>query len=289
MADTPHDRHEQPHPLDLADLSSWPRLRVLGADARAWLHQLITADVEGLAIGRSAPALLLSATGQIRADLTVARDAEGFVLVQTPGQPTTAGELLDRYVLSAEVELRDETPTTVLFGVPGSTVPPELVSWAPSVLGGGADLLAPRAGATRVEAVLAGLGLTPASPAALEARRIHRGRPRLGNDFPPGALPAATGLDAAIDVEKGCFLGQESVARVRNAGHPSSILIRVRSDAAIHAGDDLQASGDTVGTVTSAAPGPGSSWSAIARLAWAARDRPVEIRGHPVEITGAAG
>lgn len=111
----------------------------------------------------------------------------------------------------------------------------------------------------------------------------------MGTDFEAGALPAETGLDRSIDVEKGCFLGQESVARVRNAGHPSSVLLRVRADAPIHPGDALQASGEPVGTVTSAAAGTDGAWSAIARLAWGARGASVEIRGRWLEIMGMAG
>ena len=65
---------------------------------------------------------------------------------------------------------------------------------------------------------------------AYELWRIARGDPRMGVDFEAGSLPAESGLERLIDMTKGCFLGQESVAKIRNLGHPPTVLAP-RSDA----------------------------------------------------------
>ena len=70
----------------------------------------------------------------------------------------------------------------------------------------------------------------------LEVRRIRAGTPRMGIDFGQDALPAEVGLDWTIDTAKGCFLGQESVAKVRNLGHPPRVLRHLRADAPVGAG-----------------------------------------------------
>ena len=62
--------------------------------------------------------------------------------------------------------------------------------------------------------------------------------PRMGVDFEPGALPAEAGLERAIDLEKGCFLGQESVAKVRNLGHPPTVLRHLGSETVTERGTE---------------------------------------------------
>src|SRR5258706_14411229 len=86
-----------------ADLSSWRKIYVGGDDARGWLHDLVTADVESLTEGSSRRSLLLTPTGRIRADFTVADHPdfpEGFLLFQDPLQETSVADLLAPYVFS---------------------------------------------------------------------------------------------------------------------------------------------------------------------------------------------
>ena len=71
---------------------------------------------------------------------------------------------------------------------------------------------------------------------AVEVWRIRAGRPRMGADFDRTAIPAEAGLEALIDTTKGCFLGQESVARVRNLGHPPRVLRHLQGDGQVDAG-----------------------------------------------------
>jgi tRNA-modifying protein YgfZ len=119
-----------------------------------------------------------------------------------------------------------------------------------------------------MDALLAA-GLGRADLAAAEARRIRLGHPRFGFDLDAESLPAEAGLDSApvTDRTKGCFLGQESIAKIANLGHPPRVVLSVRGARPLGAGDEVLAAGEPVGALTSAA-GP----FAIARVAWSARD-----------------
>jgi folate-binding Fe-S cluster repair protein YgfZ len=165
------------------DLSMWRKVRVGGSEAMAWLNDLLSADLDGLAPGTSRRSLLLSPTGRVRAEVAVLADDQGFVLIQDPAQDGGIDDALAPYVLSSDVELHDVTAALGLLAFPD--VPEDHAKRLgsgrlskPSVLGSGFDLLpspeeveATRAGASRT-------GLTEAMLEALEAWSIRRGRPR---------------------------------------------------------------------------------------------------------------
>jgi folate-binding protein YgfZ len=98
----------------------------------------------------------------------------------------------------------------------------------------------------------------------------------MGADFDDRSLPAEAGLDDAIDYGKGCFLGQEAVAKVRNLGHPARVLRHVRVPGSATAGDPIFADGAAVGELTSATHEDGST-VAIARVRWNA-EGPLTLR-----------
>lgn len=251
------------------DLSDHRKVRVAGADAVGWLHDLLTGDVAGLAPGSAGRSLLLSPIGRIRADVHVARRDEDLLLLQAPDQPDHIGLLLAPYVLSADVALEDATGALALFAVLGdAAVPVGTAVTRPSILGDGVDV-AVQAGepARRLEAVLVGAGMVEIGPPDLERWRISAGRPRMGVDFTQDALPAEAGLESAIDWTKGCFLGQESAAKVRNLGHPPRLLVTCTFPGEAARGDAVLAEGAEVGHLTSVAvDGPRSV--AIARVRW---------------------
>jgi folate-binding protein YgfZ len=255
------------------DLSPWRKVRVAGSEANRWLNDLLSAELSGLTAGTTRRSLLLSPTGRIRADVTVAATAAGTVLLQDPIQPAPIDGLLAPYVLSSDVELADVTDEFALIAIPGpGNLPaaPEAEVLRPSCLGPGIDLLAPADRGPAVREALS--GLAEAGREALEAWRIDRGAARLGIDLGEASLPQEAGLDGAVAYDKGCFLGQEAVARVRNLGHPPFVVLAVRGEGSLSAGDQVLAGEDAVGTVTSAAAlGDGRS-AAIVRVRWAARD-----------------
>jgi tRNA-modifying protein YgfZ len=261
------------------DLSSWWKTSVTGSDAVAWLHDLLTADVASLRPGVSRRSLLLSPTGRIRADVYLMRRSHDVLLVQSPDQPDPIPRLLDPYVLSSDVQLEDLTNALAILAVPGSA--PEHRgprSFSPSVLGSGHDELV-EAGATARElrATLVATGLLVVAAEAIEVDRVRRGVPRMGRDFDGSSLPAEAGLDALIDTTKGCFLGQESVARVRGLGHPPRVLRRLHVDHGLAVGEPVRAGGREVGQITSAASDPTEGVFAIARVRWNAADHALTL------------
>ncbi|MFL5767273.1 MAG: YgfZ/GcvT domain-containing protein [Actinomycetota bacterium] len=246
-------------------------VEVGGSDARGWLNDLVTGPVGSLGPGKATRSLLLTPTGRIRADFTVADPGEGaaLLLLQNIEQPEPIDALLARYVLSSDVQLADATERLVVFSVVGVERPPvpgDLRAVSPSILGTGFDLLADRATAPEVARSLSS-SMPAADGGSLERRRVEAGIPRFGTDYGPGALPAEAALETAIDFTKGCFLGQESVAKVRNLGHPQTTLLALRAATQAGRGDGVYAGGAPVGTITSTAVADGGTML-IARVRW---------------------
>jgi folate-binding protein YgfZ len=269
------------------DLSGWRKILVHGTEAASWLNDLLSAELEGLGVGRARRSLLLSPTGRIRADLTAARLADGFLLVQDPRQPSAVNELLAPYVLSSDVHLDDRTEDLALLACPGAD-PPSIDGaerYRPSALGQGVDVLAPAE--SRPDA-RAALGLAEAGPEAFEAWRIERGMARFGVDLAEDSLPHEADVGSAIAYDKGCFLGQEAVAKIRNLGRPPFVVLAARSPSAVSVGQPVLSNGAEAGRVTSAAPVAGGS-ALIARVRWEARDAELRTRsGEPLRDVGLA-
>jgi folate-binding protein YgfZ len=254
-----------------ADLSSWRKIGVSGGDALSWLNDLVSADLDGLAPGRARRSLLLSPTGSIRAEFTVALPDLSVILLQDPGQPRSILDLLAPYVLSSDVELEDRTGDLALVAFPGRAQPPDVAGAtpsAPSCLGDGVDLLAPSEDRDRLIADLA-KAFAPASTDDVEAWRVRHGIPRFGQDALDDDLPQEGGFQEAVSFGKGCFLGQEAVAKVRNLGHPRRLVVRLESDAPLERGIEVFADGAAVGTITSA-----SGTAGLAKIQWRAREGP---------------
>lgn len=263
----------------LVDLSWWRKTLVSGSDAPGWLNDLLAADLAGMEPGQARRSLLLSPTGRVRADVTVVRTAGGHLLVQDPSQPEPIEALLAPYVLSSDVALEIRTEDLAVFALPrGTSVPdaPLPDGWVvarPSSLGPGLDLLGPSAQRETVRRALrlGDPGLLDVGDAAVEAWRIARGVARFPVDLTPESLPHETDVGEAMAYEKGCYLGQEAVARVRNLGHPPFVLLPLRSEGPVGAGQPVLADGEDAGTVTSATPLEGGGSAAIVRVRWAVR------------------
>jgi folate-binding protein YgfZ len=237
-------------------LKGWGVTEVRGADAEVWLNDLVTASIDRVGEGEARRSFLLSPTGRIRADIFVLRSRAGdaFLLLQGPGQPDAIADLLEPYVLSSEVELAPADPSDLHLGPrPG---PAWTAGWE-----------APEAGSVTVR------------PEALESWRIGHGLARFPVDLDADSLPAEAGLDVepVIDRTKGCYLGQESVARVRNLGHPARLVLGVRSETPLPPGAPVRSNGADVGSVTSVEPRTG--FAGIVRIRWDARDRELSTDG----------
>lgn len=269
------------------DGSRLRKIEVTGADARGWLNDLFTAQVASLAEGAAARSLLLSPTGHIRADVHVVRRADGFLLLQDPEQPNAIDALLEPYLLSSEVRLRDLATdlgvTSVSERVAGMIV---RTGSRPSIFGLGMDLIFRATDAWKIEAMLLKKNLVEVSAAAVDAWRIRRGVVRFPVDFGEDSIPAEAGLEELIDFTKGCFLGQESVAKVRNLGHPSKVVLALRAAGHVDTGDPIVVDGIEVGLVTSATS-VGGGPVLLARVAWGSREAALSTRsGVPLAPRG---
>lgn len=226
------------------DLEGWDLTEVRGADACAWLNDLITANVERLEPGRSVRSLLLSPTGRIRADFHALRRSTdpSYLLLQPPGQPASLTALLGPYVLSSDVELSSGRGPLIVMPCPDR-------EWFVS------------------ETLPTGRWVK-AGPRAFDAWRIRHGIARFPVDLDEESLPAEAGLDREplVDRDKGCYLGQESVAKVRNLGHPARVVVPASVDGPASAGDVVHSGSKTVGLVTSVDGSRG-----ILRIHWGAR------------------
>jgi tRNA-modifying protein YgfZ len=249
---------------------------VSGHDARAWLNDLVTTEVETLERFVSRPSLLLSPTGRIRASFHVLGLGDrDLALAQPAGQPASIAELLAPYVLSSDVTI--SSSRLRLFAVPGREHPPAwlLDAWRPSILNGGFDLIVGASDEAALDDVRDRLrddGLVPAGHDSVQARRIAQGVPAFPTDVDGESLPAEAGWDVppVTDRTKGCFLGQEAVAKVANLGHPTRIVLPVTADRGARAGEAVLASGIHAGRVTSA-----YGRSALVRVGWDAREMPL--------------
>lgn len=272
---------EQVHALEedraFVELSPWRVVQASGSDALTWLNDLLTAELAGLLEGESRRALLLDRTGRVRADIHAARVPDGILLLQDGVQPVSALDLLDPYVLSSDVTLADRSDELTLYATTGSPQEWGAMAFRPSVLGRGVGLAVPRAERGAVRERL-GQELVEVGREAAEILRIRGGDARYGVDFGEGTLALEAGLDHLIDRAKGCFVGQESVARVRNLGHPPRTVLRLRSPGSLFPGEPVMDGERQVGSVTGIAPLDDGSHAVLTLVRWDARDRPLATR-----------
>ena len=209
-------------------------VRVAGPDAADYLQRMVSNDVEALAPGEACPALLLTAKARVIAPLVVLRRADDDFLVLTE---TGLGEVvrahLARMRLRAQCEVEPEEHQAVL------------------VFGGGDGFATDWPGAR--EALDAGLEPT-LSDEELEVRRIESGVPRWEHEIDDRILPAEAGLDVThVSFSKGCYPGQEPVARLHFRGHPNRGLRVLGLDELPEQDAPLLHEEREVGRVTSAA------------------------------------
>ncbi|HET8892824.1 MAG TPA: hypothetical protein VFM96_01840 [Gaiellaceae bacterium] len=190
-------------------------VRVAGPDARDYLQRMVSNDVDALEVDDACPALLLTAKGRVIATLVVwRRGAEDYLLLTEPGLGNAVREVLTRMRLRAQCEIESEEHASALvFG------------------GDGIDTGFPGA----VEVLDSGLEAT-LDGEELELRRIEAGVPLWGREIDERVLPAEAGLDRThVSFSKGCYPGQEPIARLHYRGHVNRSLqvVELDDDAAV--------------------------------------------------------
>src|SRR6266566_1243128 len=240
----------------LVDRSNREVVRITGPDRLSWLHSLTTQDLEHLEPGAAAQALVLSPQGHIEHHLTLADDGTALWAHVEPG---TAGPLLaflDSMRFLLRVEPADVTGDFAVLTRMGperpGTLPDGTAAAMPDEFG--TDLVVPRERLADIVAASERGGAAVAGLAAYEALRIAAHRPRLGLDTDHKTLPHEVGwIETAVHLSKGCYRGQETVARVHNLGHPPRRLILLHLDGSEDRlpghGDPVQLDGADKGTV----------------------------------------
>ena len=243
----------------LVDRSHRGVLRITGQDRLSWLHSLTTQDLEHLAPGSAAEALVLSPNGHVEHHLTLADDGTAVWLHVEPGTAPALLEFLESMRFMLRVEPADVTAqyaVLTLMGPDSGDSPPDAAAAVRSAFG--MDVIVDRGQLAAVAAGLRERGVTLAGMQAYEALRIAARRPRFGLDTDHRTIPHEVGwIETAVHLSKGCYRGQETVARVHNLGHPPRRLVFLHLDGSE---DELPAHGDpvavgdaTVGFVGSAA------------------------------------
>ena len=228
------------------DRSNRGILRITGEDRLSWLHSLTTQDIEHLAPGETAQALVLSPQGHIEHHLTVADDGTALWAHVEPGTAEALLAFLQSMRFLLRVDPADVTGDFAVLtrkGPATAAEPPEgtVVTMADSF---GTDMIVARDRLRDISARLEQDGVRLAGLAAYEALRIEAHRPRLGFDTDHRTLPHEVGwIDTAVHLNKGCYRGQETVARVHNLGHPPRRLVFLHLDGSE---DRLPAHGDPV-------------------------------------------
>jgi folate-binding protein YgfZ len=219
---------------------------ISGPDRLTWLHSLTTQFLEGLPPGVPTEVLLLSPQGRIEHGFSGIDDGETFWAHTEPGAGEALATFLDRMRFMMRVEVALVTASWAVIGLPRATVgagSPQL-PWK----------LVPRESLMDLPAELG----SPVGLWAWEAERIEAGLPRVGLDTDDRTIPNEVGLlGVAVHLDKGCYRGQETVARVHTLGRPPRRLVRLLLDGSVDHlpahGTDVTADGVVVGFVGSAA------------------------------------
>lgn len=234
----------------LHDASYRETLRITGEDRASFLHGMVTQDVNGLPPGAAAYTAMITAKGAMVADARLLKRESDLLLDLEPGTGAKVRDFLEKYLISEDAELHDATsewavlrllgPRTgeVLSTALGSPFEPlaanasrgATLAGASVVLVGNpsfekheVDVLVPRGALEAVWKALAQAGgahgLKPLGFQALELLRVEAGVPRFGQDMVDTTIPLEANLTHAISYNKGCYIGQEVIARATFRGH----------------------------------------------------------------------
>src|SRR5215213_3333959 len=237
----------------VVDLSHRGVIGVTGRDRLGWLHSLTTQHLEGLAPGVGVTTLILSPHGHIEHALYGVDDGETFWAHTEPGAAPAAVDWLDRMRFLMRVEVTDRTRDVAVVWSVAPEEGAEFLTRAGQDSLGGHEVFVPR---TELDSYLS--SRSQAGTWAYEARRIAAGVPRIGVDTDHRTIPNEIGvLDIAVHLDKGCYRGQETVARVHTLGRPPRRLTMLHLDGSENrlpaVGTPITLAGRPVGFVGSAA------------------------------------
>ena len=269
------EHHAVRNSVGIADVSYRSRHQLTGDDRAKFLHRIISNDVENLSPGQGTYAMLLTHRGKIIADLNIYILEDTITIDTAPETAENVFTELDKYIIADDVELSNLTAETGAIAVQG----PKSSELVQSVLGisdvanlqerhncvreadatfknsivcvrtdttgeigymlyTAADGLEPLWKALMTEG--SQFNVQPIGWNALESLRIEAGIPRYGTELTDTVIPLEAELEHAIDFEKGCYIGQEIVARMKYRGHPNRLLRGIEIDGSPASQDDCK-------------------------------------------------
>jgi folate-binding protein YgfZ len=280
-------------------------IAVTGPEAAEFLQGQVTNDVEALAPGEGCYAALLDRKGHIQADMRVLCRGEGDFVIDTP-EPAAERlfKHLSMYKVGREVEVaRAGEAVLSLIGpgaaaVTGISPGPEFAS-RPLTLAGasclavstdlGIDLICDPADTEAVVAQIESDRAVRVSAEVAEVLRVERGRPGLATEMAAAPMPAEAGIvERAVSFTKGCYIGQEPVARLHYKGRPNRFLRGLKLEGAAEPGNTVRLGERELGSIGTAVHSPASGRIALAILRKEAEPGgrvEVETGNGPVEAT----
>ena len=255
------------------DLSARGRIRVTGDDRARLLHAMTTNHVQDLLPGTGSYVFFLSAVGRVLADANVLCFDDHLLLDTEPGSRAFLLEHLDKYIIADDVVLEDVTESTFALGIEGPAAeallraagfPSPAQPLSHQAHGTFTVIRASSTGAPGFR-VTGPVGSAPDLAATATASqenantvRLEHFFPRYGDDITVANLPQETGISDALHFNKGCYLGQEIVERVRSRGHVNRQLVglRIAGNQALSRAAKVSFEGTDVGEITSSAHSP---------------------------------
>jgi folate-binding protein YgfZ len=266
----------------LLDRSDRGKLAIRGGDAKSFLQGQVTNDVERLTAGQGCYAAFLTPKGKMLGDLRILDAGEELLLDTERIALQALFNMIRRFSLGYDAELHKRTLECGLHSLIGPAAE-EAVAGVPGPehahitleLDGvltrairtefGIDLLCEAQHSESLRAALQSRGAEPVSEGAVECLRIERGQPRYGVDLDDSVIPQEAGLnERAVSFTKGCYVGQETVARLHYRGKPNRQLRGISLAGAARPGEELRFGERIVGQLASVAESPRFGWIALA-------------------------
>ncbi len=270
--------------VGIHDASYMGRLKAIGEDGLDLLNRMSTNNVVNLAVGEGAVTVLTTDRGRIVDVLGVLNQGGYVMLLTSPGRQQAVIDWLDKYTIMEDLTVEDVTSEGVmlaligpdagkLLGLTSNVGSQDSLSIRPVKIGG-YDALAveqPLGALSRYWLIAApdaaaGLwqrltenGATPIGATVMDALRVNFGVPEYGPELGEPYNPLEAGLIGSVDFTKGCYIGQEVIARLDSYKKIQKYLVSLRfadADSSVSPGDGLLRDGQNVGQITSVAPAP---------------------------------
>ena len=252
----------------IRDVSFFGKIRMSGKDRQRFLNGMISNEVKSLQPGNGAWALFLDIKGHVQADMKVYAFPDHFLIVTQPYVADRLVKALDRYIISENVQMTDVTEQLAMLQILGpnseallrsASLPDKPYSFASATIADrqvqiirltvGYALLM---NAVDASAVLNELNGPLIGRKAFEIYRVESGMALLDIDVEETNFPQERRWDGALNFQKGCYLGQEVMARIDAQGHVNKFLVGFAGESSMQRGDKIYKDEKEVGKITSA-------------------------------------